>query len=121
MTAHTMTSNWTDCIAACVSCMEICNKCSDDMIGMDSHGDGTLMADCTRMCRDCADICAMAAQWMSRHSAAADMICHLCADVCTQCAELCEKHASHHALCGPCAKECRRCADMCRQMSASGK
>ena len=72
---------------------------------------------CIRLCRECADVCAMAGQWMSRLSPLAESMCSFCADVCDQCAEACEQYAPHHALCGLCAQECRRCAETCRGMS----
>ena len=30
--------HYQECIDACFSCSEICNACSDDMIGMEGHG-----------------------------------------------------------------------------------
>lgn len=115
----TLTQEWKDCIAACARCTQICEECSDDMIGMAHTSDTQLMERCLRLCRDCADICAMAGRWMSRVSPLAQQLCVLCAKVCDQCAEVCEQHAPHHALCGPCAQECRRCAEMCRRMSGA--
>jgi hypothetical protein len=116
-----LTQQTKDCIAACFACAQICETCSDDMIGMERKGDTQLMERCIRLCRECADICAMAGRWMSRISPLSERLCRLCADICDMCAEACEEHAPHHALCGPCAQECRRCADMCRRMAAGAK
>lgn len=109
------------CIEACFSCASICDRCSDDMLGMDAdkHKDKDLMQACTRLCQDCADICVLSARWMSRISSSADMLCRLCADICERCAETCELHAPQHALCGDCAAECRRCAGLCREMAGA--
>ena len=104
-------------ISACESCLTICNTCSDDMIGRESHDHHELMARCIRLCRDCADICSVAANWMSRSSLLSTHICRLCAEVCNACAEACEQHAPHHELCGPCAEECRRCVSVCLEMA----
>jgi hypothetical protein len=115
-----LTKHYENCIAACWSCARICNTCSDDMIGMDPQGhDMDLMARCTRLCRECADVCSLSAQWMSRLSPLTEEMCRFCARVCDECAELCERHAAHHALCGPCGEECRRCASMCREMAGA--
>ena len=114
---RTLTADWKECITACFRCTQICEECSDDMIGMDPMGDPRLMERCIRLCRECADVCAMAGQWMSRLSPLAESMCSCCADVCDQCAEACEQYAPHHALCGLCAQECRRCAETCRGMS----
>jgi hypothetical protein len=113
----TQTKHYRECIDACFACAQICETCSDDMIGMDHHGDQKLMAQCIRLCRECADICVLAGQWMSLGSAMADRLCGFCADICDTCAKVCEQHAPHHALCGPCATECRRCAGLCRKMA----
>ena len=115
-----MSKHYKDCIAACWSCAQICNECSDDMVGMDPKGhDNGLMARCIRMCRECADICALSAQWMSRLSPLSEEMCRFCAQICNVCAEVCDKHAKHHPLCGRCAEECRRCAAACRDMAAA--
>lgn len=118
---RTMTQEMKDCMAACISCAHICNRCSDDMIGMEAHHDAKLLSRCIRLCRDCAEICVLAAQWIGRMSLLSTQLCRLCAEVCDACAEECEKHAPHHAMCGPCAQVCRRCAELCRQMSARSK
>lgn len=116
---RTLDQEWKECITACFRCAQICEECSDDMIGMEHKGDMPLMERCIRLCRECADVCAMAARWMSRVSPLADRLCAFCAEVCETCAKACEEHAPHHALCGPCAQECRRCAEMCRRMSGA--
>lgn len=110
------------CIEACFACVSICDRCSDEMTGMDAdnhmdHRDKDLMQVCIRLCHDCADMCTLSARWMSRHSSSADMLYQLCADICVRCAEACERHTSHHALCGDCAVECRRCAELCRELA----
>ena len=116
-----MTQEWKECIAECFRCAQTCEECGDDMIGMDHTGDRQLMEQCIRLCRECADISAMAGRWMSRLSPLSDRLCRWCAEISDACAEVCEQHAPHHAACGPCAQECRRCADRCRRMSANAK
>jgi len=96
----TQTKRYQECITACFACAQTCETCSDDMIGMDHHGDQKLMAKCIRLCRECADICVLAGRWMSQGSAMSDRLCGLCADICDSYAEVCEQHAPHHALCG---------------------
>ena len=117
-----MTKEMRECMVACFSCAQICNKCGDDMIGMDGENhDSQLMSLCIRLCRDCAEICLLTAQWIGRTSLFATQLCRLCSEICERCAEICEQHAPHHALCGPCAQQCRRCADLCRRMTAASK
>jgi hypothetical protein len=112
-----LTEKQRQCVAACTSCAQICETCSDDMIGMGNHDDHDLMVQCIRLCRDCADICMLTAQWLCRVSSWSEELCQFCADVCEQCAHTCEQHASQHPLCGQCAEECRRCAALCQEMT----
>jgi hypothetical protein len=116
---QTLTHEWKHCIEVCFRCAEICNECSDGMIGMEHEGDTKLMERCIRLCRECADICTMTAQWMSRVSPLALKLCNFCVEICEECAKACEQHAPEHALCGPCAEECRRCAEICLRMSGA--
>lgn len=116
---RTLTKHLQHCIDTCVACAQICDRCADDMIGMEGRQHKELQQLCIRLCHDCADLCAQSVRWMSRLSPSAELICHACADMCDRCAEACEQHAPHHALCGDCATECRRCAGVCRDMAGA--
>ena len=107
------------CIDTCAACAQICDRCADDMIGMDGGDDRELRELCIRLCRDCADLCALSVRWMSRLSPATELLCRTCSDICDRCASVCEQHSSHHPLCGDCAVECRRCAAACRDMATA--
>ncbi|HSF47902.1 MAG TPA: four-helix bundle copper-binding protein [Burkholderiales bacterium] len=74
------------------------------------------MQECIRLDRDCADICALAAQFMARDSSFARVVCALCADICEACGNECAKHQVAH--CQEYADACRRCAEECRTMAA---
>lgn len=115
-TTRSLTETQKQCIAVSASCAHTCETCSNDMIGMGQHDDHDLMVRCIRLCRDCADVCMLTAQWLSRFSSWSEEMCRLCANVCEQCADVCEQHASQHPLCGQCAEECRRCAALCQEM-----
>jgi hypothetical protein len=108
-------------ISACQTCANICDACSDEMMGAESPYYRELRARCIRLCRECADICSLSVHWMSRSSWLSNDICRLCAEVCNACAEACEQHAPHYRLCGPCAAECRRCATVCMEMVGAGQ
>lgn len=116
MEMKTLSPQQQHCLDACFSCAQICEACANDMIGMTHHDHDDLMTRCIRLCRDCADMCIVAAKFISRSSQRAESLCRLCAEICDQCAALCERHAPQHPMCGPCAEECRRCADLCREM-----
>ena len=113
---HSIDQHRIDCIQACLDCARLWNTCGDDMIGMPHETEQDLMTRCIRLCRDCADICLLSAQWMGRTSAFAVRMCAWCAEVCELCAGLCEEQAPHQALCGDCAAACRRCAELCHKM-----
>ncbi|RSL29832.1 hypothetical protein D7Z54_29230 [Salibacterium salarium] len=50
-----------------------------------------MMAECIRLDRECADICAFAAKAMQSNSPFAKQICDLCADICQACVDECAK------------------------------
>ncbi|SDJ14418.1 four-helix bundle copper-binding protein [Alteribacillus bidgolensis] len=101
------------CINACNQCMQACEECLTSCF---KEPDVQARAHCINMLRDCADICAMASQWMSRGSMYGKQFCQLCATICDDCATECEKFQDAH--CQECAKFCRQCAEECRKMAS---
>jgi len=93
--------------------MEACNQCYDACL---RESDIQMMADCIRLDRECADMCAFAAKAMQTNSPFAEKICQLCADICEACGNECKKH--DHGHCQRCAEACFKCADICRRMAA---
>lgn len=100
------------CIEACNECAIACSHCSSACL---QEPDPKSMARCIALDIDCAEICRLAAAYMSRGSEFAGAICGVCAEVCDACATECEKHEMDH--CKVCAEACRRCAEECRRMS----
>lgn len=103
-----------DCAAACGACQRECDNCATHcaellMQGQKQHFH-TLMT-----CRDCADVCAAAAEIVARGGPFAYLICEACAEACLRCAQECEKHQEDAAM-RRCAEECRRCEKECREM-----
>ena len=93
------------CAAACESCVTGCLN----------EEDVKAMVPCIKLCRDCADICALTAQFMARDSAHAGKAAALCASICDACGEECAKHKMAH--CQACAEACKKCAEECRKMA----
>lgn len=65
-----------------------------------------------KLLRDCADICAETAKYISRHSKFSKKLALLCAKICEKCGHHCLMHPdaiSQHCgrICLHCAKECR--------------
>jgi hypothetical protein len=73
------------------------------------------MVRCIQLDHDCAAMCRLAAEMMSRGSEFAREICALCASICQACAEECSKHSGMEH-CKECADRCFRCAEECRGM-----
>ena len=104
--------NYASCIEACNACADICDHCAAACLQED---DVKMMVRCIALDMDCAQICRLAASYMSRGSEMAQQICAFCAEVCERCGEECAKHSMDH--CQECAAACRRCAQECRSMA----
>lgn len=100
------------CIDACTSCMQACEQCLTSCL---QEPDVKNRFKCIQTLRDCADICALASQWMSRDSSYARELCGLCAEICDACAKECDMFQDAH--CKACADACRQCAQECRTMA----
>lgn len=100
------------CIDACNKCMQACEECFASCL---QEPDVKARAHCIQMLRDCADICALSAQYMSHNSMHSKQLCSLCATICDACATECTKFQDDH--CQRCADFCRQCADECRMMA----
>jgi hypothetical protein len=101
-----------DCIAACQACEVACNDCFAHMATQGSDND------CPRCCIDCAALCRLTVDALSRNSGFAHDIARLCARACEWCAQNCGAHAGM-AHCQACAEACRACAQACLVMSES--
>lgn len=92
-----------------LACAMACEFCAASCLHED---DVKMMARCIELDRDCADICMLAAEMLTRDSMHAHKLLALCAEICEACAAECEKHAHDH--CKACAEACRKCAEACR-------
>jgi hypothetical protein len=111
-----MTQLMQQCIANCTECHRICTETLAHLL----HGGGhhseskhlIAMLDCAQMCGLCAD-------FMTRHSPHHGHVCPECAEICTACAALCEAHTDSDGQMRRCAEACRRCATSCAAMGES--
>lgn len=106
---------YSSCIEACSDCTQECEHCATACL---QEKDKDSLIRCIQLNRDCADLCALAVQWMSRGSEFAAQLCALCAEICEQCGEECKKHIQLEH-CAECAESCLHCAAECRKMAAS--
>ena len=111
--AHTEThAAMRSCIDACQSCHEVCIETVAHCLEM---GGKHSEAGHIRSMTDCAQICAVSADFMLRGSPSHSDVCDVCADICDECAESCE--ALEGAEMKRCAEQCRSCAESCREMA----
>jgi hypothetical protein len=104
--------NFSECIQACHDCLKACEHCATSCL---AEPDLASMTRCIALDRSCADLCAIAAREMLRHSPFVEEVCRVCANACYACADECSRHQMKH--CQDCAAACRHCAETCRRIS----
>ncbi|KTC80171.1 hypothetical protein Lche_2191 [Legionella cherrii] len=98
------------CIEACLACAAQCECCGTACRNEDKDKDRVGHFEVDR--KDCAQLCALAAEMMARGSQYVQEICALCA-------KACRERASHMEHCKWCADTSIRCAQECEKISAS--
>jgi hypothetical protein len=73
------------------------------------------MAECGRLCADCAAICALVHTLLSRESKWAAPIAGVAAQVSALCAAECEKFDDEY--CRQCVQACRASAERCQELA----
>lgn len=116
--AHQMTSRVSSemrsCIDECLSCYATCETTSSHCLELGGkHAEAAHI----RLLADCARVCLIAADFMTRGSDFHPRICEICAEVCRQCAGDCERVDPSDETMKRCAAEYRRCAEACEQMA----
>jgi hypothetical protein len=104
-------------IDALAACAQACTACADACL---SEQNVAVMAKCIRTDLDCADICAITARVLSRHTGydanITRSLLQACATACHSCADECQKFAGMHEHCRICAEACRVCEAACREL-----
>ena len=102
------------CAKSCSDCQRACDTCATHCAHQLADGKkehlSTLMS-----CRDCAIVCAAAAQIVSGGGPLSAVICEACATACAECAKACDKFPDDKHM-KECAEECRKCEKACRLM-----
>lgn len=101
------------------ACMDDCHACHITCLSMTTRhclamGGAHAAPEHITVMLDCAQICAVALDFMARGSAHHAQVCRVCAEICRACA------ASCRALDGmeECVAACERCAESCERMAA---
>ena len=103
-----------DCAQACADCQLLCQSCRshcEDLVAAGKKQHVKTM----KLCADCGDICALAANIVARHGALSITACEACAKACDECGKACAQFADDEHM-QKCAKECKKCATACRDM-----
>jgi hypothetical protein len=95
-----------ECVHACNACHEGC--LNEKMVAM--------MAECIRLDKDCAVVCAATLQLVHAGGRFARKALELCIEACEACGKECAKHDYDH--CRECARVCGECAKACRDFTA---
>jgi len=94
------------------TCADLCNRCAVACLGEANISD---LANCIILDQDCALVCTMVTNLVSRQSQFVNRLLVICGDICEACAEECGKHA-HMEHCRICAEACANCAEQCSQL-----
>jgi hypothetical protein len=105
------------CIDECTGCHQVCLRTIQHCLGMGGkHAEQAHV----RVMADCAQICAVSADFMLRMSDLHGRTCGVCAEACQRCADDCDRvGGGQDPQMKQCADACRRCAESCRKMAAS--
>ncbi len=103
-----------ECIDNCLQCHAICECTSAHCLRM--GGDHASVEHQTTL-RDCAQICAVSADFMIRESPIHTATCAACATACERCEMECRHMANGDEMMLRCADACHRCAESCRRMA----
>ena len=102
------------CAKACSDCQRSCDSCATHCAHLLADGKKDHLAS-LMTCRDCAIICAAAAQVIAGGGPFSALICESCATACAECGKACEKFPDDKHM-KACAEECRKCEKECRAM-----
>lgn len=101
------------CIQDCTLCHQICTQTWNYCL---TKGGEHLEPRHLKTLIDCAQICTVSADFMSRNSNLHTVVCNACAEACAACAMSCEKFREDEAM-QLCAEVCRRCEASCQEMA----
>lgn len=108
-----MSQTMEQCIEDCLACHRICTETVAHVLhGGGKHSEAKHLV----ALLDCAQMCALSADFMARRSPHHAHVCEECAEICEACASLCESHQDDDGQMSRCADACRRCAQSCKAM-----
>jgi hypothetical protein len=116
MAQHQISEDMQQCIDDCTTCHQVCLQTIQHCLGTGGkHAEQSHI----RVMADCAQICAVGADFMLRDSNLHGRTCGVCAEACQRCADDCERIDGGDQQMKLCADACRRCAESCRKMASA--
>jgi len=112
---HHSKADMESCIKLCHECHAMCNQTIAQCLKL---GGSHAAPDHIKLFIDCAQMCMITADYLTRESVIHDRVCKVCADVCRLCAESCDKVAGDNQLLKQCADMCRHCSESCASMGS---
>lgn len=109
----TATDKFQICIDACVKCAQACYECFDACL---KEPDLNKRKNCVGILVECASMCLMSVEIMSKNGQYSYEHCDLCGKICAKCAQECAMFEDDH--CKKCAEICKMCADECIKMAS---
>lgn len=107
-------THYEKCAKACADCQLQCQACHHHCEELVAGGKKEHLKT-LKLCVDCGDICALAANITARHGALSATICEACAKACDECGKACAQFTDDKHM-QQCAEECKKCAAACREM-----
>jgi hypothetical protein len=108
-----LTNDMQQCIANCMKCHQVCTETAAHVLhGGHKHDEAKHLV----ALLDCAQMCSLHADFMTRRSPHAAHLAKECAEICNACAALCEGHPDPDGKMKQCAEVCRQCAASCERM-----
>ena len=111
---HQVTREMREAIQNCQECHATCTETTAYSL---LQGGKYAESDLVSLLLDCAQLCAVSADFMLRMSQFSGRVCGVCAAICVPCADSCERVAPADTMMKRCADVCRRCAESCRRMA----
>ncbi|MFN7141552.1 MAG: four-helix bundle copper-binding protein [Limisphaerales bacterium] len=101
-----------ECIDVCVQAQLEAEQCAAISLAGEEVTD---LRRCIQLCRDTANVCALAVHFLAHNSDFAQKVCELCVEICVACRDECAKHEFEH--CQRCADLCHRAAEKCEKLT----
>jgi hypothetical protein len=110
-----VTNEMEECIQECLNCHRVCMQVFSHLLTLESDAQPAT-PDQLRLLLDCAQLCALCADFLIRASEFDTSLSHLCREACRRCQQMCETLGQIDLMVPGCAVACARCANACTRV-----